>query len=459
MRNWATALKLAFVLVLVEGALRKWILPGAADLIYFAKDVVLVGVYLGFFLHGPGAKQGKSTPPSWIPMNLIKACLVTIAVLSLNPNVGSPVAILLGARGYLFYLPIILVVPYIFDNKEQMLRGLAGYMLIAIPICILGVVQFRSDSFSVINTYASGTSQWGASTFGGAEGQVRVTGTFSYLSGHVVFSATFFAMGLAVVSNPALPFRRVLLYVALPLIAGNVFMSGSRAAFLAAAVSIIGFTANGMGAITQSGKWRAVKSSVAIAVALGVIGLFMFSEAVDALYTRSTSVSDSLLVRIVESPIEHIALGWENGGFFGCGPGTTSSAVYALRAKLNLPEPEHHPGYYDLELGQIFAEVGATGFCAWYLFRVTIVVCLWRAYQRCRDEQLRTFILVTFLISLPFFLISLVLNHVACVLIWGMVGVSLASVRFSQESHHRRSCSVSQSKKRLPQTRRVPIAA
>ena len=47
-RRWREAVQLAMVLVIFEGAIRKWVFPGAQDLIYFAKDVLLLGAYAGF---------------------------------------------------------------------------------------------------------------------------------------------------------------------------------------------------------------------------------------------------------------------------------------------------------------------------------------------------------------------------------------------------------------------------
>src|SRR5579864_7086185 len=46
--RWRTAVQLVMVLLVLEGAIRKWLFPGAQDLVYLAKDVLLVGVYLGF---------------------------------------------------------------------------------------------------------------------------------------------------------------------------------------------------------------------------------------------------------------------------------------------------------------------------------------------------------------------------------------------------------------------------
>src|SRR4029079_9199558 len=47
--RWRTAVKTAFIILLVEGALRKWAFTSGQELVYFLKDVVLFGAYLRFF--------------------------------------------------------------------------------------------------------------------------------------------------------------------------------------------------------------------------------------------------------------------------------------------------------------------------------------------------------------------------------------------------------------------------
>ena len=51
-RYWQRALFGVFVLLVFEGALRKWALPSAQAQIYLVKDVILLAVYLGFILDG-----------------------------------------------------------------------------------------------------------------------------------------------------------------------------------------------------------------------------------------------------------------------------------------------------------------------------------------------------------------------------------------------------------------------
>ena len=47
-QNWKLSIKTILVLVVIEGGLRRWAFPGARDLIYFFKDFILIGSYLGF---------------------------------------------------------------------------------------------------------------------------------------------------------------------------------------------------------------------------------------------------------------------------------------------------------------------------------------------------------------------------------------------------------------------------
>ena len=65
-RYWQRALFGVFVLLVFEGALRKWALPGAQAQIYLLKDAILLAVYLGFML------DNRRTLPAPAGTGLIK---------------------------------------------------------------------------------------------------------------------------------------------------------------------------------------------------------------------------------------------------------------------------------------------------------------------------------------------------------------------------------------------------
>ena len=51
-RYWQSALFGVFVLLVFEGALRKWAFPWAQSAIYLLKDAILLAAYFGFLLNG-----------------------------------------------------------------------------------------------------------------------------------------------------------------------------------------------------------------------------------------------------------------------------------------------------------------------------------------------------------------------------------------------------------------------
>lgn len=430
--NYRVAIKVALVLVLYEGALRKWAIPGAADLIYFVKDFILLGAYYKFY-----TEQRSSLHAQWpaLPIPLIVGCVFVLSANIANLNTGSVLASLLGLRGYIFYLPLTVIIPRLFHSVDDLKWNIACYLLISIPIGLLGVAQFQSDAFSVVNTYASGTDEsYGVSTFGDAENKVRITGTFSYLSGHVVFVITFFALNLAALCVPKMPFRAILTFVSLPLLVAGAFMSGARAAILTQLFIAVCFTI-GAG-LSNSRKIRNSLGVILLAgVGLGVTIPFFFGEAASKSFGRLFEASDSVMNRTVDQPIEQVLIAFDRGGVVGCGLGTTSSVVASLRNKMNLPRPDYEPGAYDLEMAQTMAEGGVVGFLAWYFLRFAVGVALWRSYMNCSEPTLKMLALAALVTYIPFTLISLVLNHVACVLVWSLVGLGFSATWHLQNEH------------------------
>ncbi len=422
--NWRRSLKCVFVLLLLEGAIRKWILPSASDLVYFAKDVVLAGVYLGALCDRKLRTRDRLPP---LPWPLIQMCLMILFLGPLNPNIGSPICALLGIRGYLFYLPIAFLVPHLFRSREELTKQLAFYLMLALPICLLGFLQFRSDRFSMINTYASGVGKHGAAGFGvGGSDLARITGTFSYLSGHVVFVCVFFGVNIALLFRKDIPFRFYLSVVSLPLLVANAFMSGSRAALAAQGLIAIGFAMT-TGFTHVRAIRRRLTTLVGIAVVCAVAAVAFFPDAVEASLYRVQHASDSVASRLYVQPLYALEIAWEHGGTLGTGMGGTNPSVIALRNRFNIPTPLEDPGGYDFEPASIVAEIGVIGACAWYLLRVILFLAVVHIYFVEKNPEAKSLALAAILIIGPFFLMSLVLNHVACVLLWGVTGLAFSN--------------------------------
>src|SRR5262245_50383430 len=100
-KYWQSALFGAFVLVVFEGALRKWAFPWAQAQIYFVKDAILLAAYLGFILD-----RRKNLPAlkgtGWIKPVLL-ACVVWGCIEVFNPNSPSILVGLIGLKAYFLY--------------------------------------------------------------------------------------------------------------------------------------------------------------------------------------------------------------------------------------------------------------------------------------------------------------------------------------------------------------------
>src|SRR3954454_23954728 len=93
-RYWQHALFGVFVLLVFEGALRKWAFPGAQAQIYLVKDAILLAVYLGFLLENRRtlpAPKGVGAMKILLVVGFVWGCLEV-----LNPN--SP-SVLIGLMG------------------------------------------------------------------------------------------------------------------------------------------------------------------------------------------------------------------------------------------------------------------------------------------------------------------------------------------------------------------------
>ena len=218
--NWRTAVKIALVVALFEGAIRKWLMPGAQELAYFLKDIFLFGAYLKFMI-------SPDLDVRSYRLNLPVMILCVLGALlfppALNTNIGSYLLSLYGLKIYLYYIPLVFMMPYLFRNKDEMVRQLTWYSMLAIPICILGVLQFRAGAASPLNVYAQSSAE-GISGFGFGE-KVRITGTFSYITGHSTFIIFFSTLCIALLAIPQTRHKWVITFITLPawLVIGSLF--------------------------------------------------------------------------------------------------------------------------------------------------------------------------------------------------------------------------------------------
>ena len=408
--NWRVSVKTVLVLVVLEGALRKWALPQASQLIYFLKDFVLVGAYLAYF---GGSRSSKFSFKDETIRGL--AYLISFWCLfeAFNPGLGSPIIGIFGIRNYLLYIPLMWMLPSLFQSQEELYKYLRAYLLLLIPVGLLAIAQYFSPIDSPLNVYAPDMEQQIA-TSGGA---VRVTGTFSYIGGYSVYLGVCFSLLLSLITKQQTMLWRWLTIIELSLIAITSFMTGARGLMIFIILQLTGYFCL-EGARNFSGLVNSFSKFLFPAIISFVLVTTKFSAAIDSFSTRiSNSNTEVLLLRITGMFTEPFKF-FEYALFDGYGAGATFQANGVIRSVFQLPAGEHIPVYYEGETGRIALELGIIGFFFWYGFKIVLLMAMWRVYQQLKRPFLRQLAVCIFLFQAISFTGQLVFNHTANLYHW-----------------------------------------
>ena len=163
------------ILWLVEGALRKWVLPQFSMLLLLIRDPVVLLIY--FY-----AIRARVFPANgWIGSFWgISAVIAVQSLCQLIADVQPVTIIAFGLRTFVLHLPLIWVVPAVFGRKE--ITTLGRWMLYLAPfLAALMVVQFEVGPDHWLN---AATIKGGAQ-IGSVSGRIRPPAIFSFISGPI----------------------------------------------------------------------------------------------------------------------------------------------------------------------------------------------------------------------------------------------------------------------------------
>ena len=164
-----------FLLLLFEGALRKWFLPGLSQGLLIIRDPLVIWIYYLAYAQGVFPINNK----------YLQKCLqwvIGAAILSLLINQTHPFTIVYGARTNLLHFPLLFIMGRVLNWKDVMEFGKA-FLLLAGPMTWIVAQQFQADADDIINTAAGGTG----SQLETSGGKVRASGTFTFVSGIVYY--------------------------------------------------------------------------------------------------------------------------------------------------------------------------------------------------------------------------------------------------------------------------------
>jgi hypothetical protein len=339
------------ILLIFEGALRKWVFPGAADALLIIRDPVVILIYMI-------AIFGRVFPINGfvVAVGALTAASVAASFIAGQHNL---IVMVYGLRINYLHLPLIWVMAEVLDVRDVRRYGIF-ILLIAIPMAFVMVDQFRSPINARINQGVGGTE--GGQIFG-ADGKIRPPGFFAFLTGPQLFlplAAAFFFYQASV--KRQLPWL-ILLGAGIS-IAVSLPVSISRTAVLATVLvgATFGFTllfgSKRAGALLRTGLIMGV-------LLAGLSFLPIFSEGRSAFLSRWQTAATSSQGDAVQNISDRVLGGFfqpfgmmRNAPLFGAGIGVGSNVgARLLSGKVGFLLAEDEWSKIFLELGPILGLV------------------------------------------------------------------------------------------------------
>jgi len=379
---------LYFLLLIFEGALRKWVLTQySAPLLLVRDPVGLLIIWEAFRTH--------KWPRQWSAVvGILAAGIIALCFIQLVAGDNPWYVALYGLRSYLLPFPVAFIMGENLDREDLRKFGLCTLWLL-IPLTALEVAQYYAPATSILNAGAS----LGSAQLASAAGHVRASATFSYVTGpacYLPLAAAFIFYGLV---NAKFA-NRWLLWAASCALVMAIPVTGSRAIVfeLAAIVACVGVAA--LFGVSQFVKSLQITMALLL-VSLLVSRLPVFSEATGTLLTRFSQASgsegnaqQSLLLRLADPVVQTIENSASENNWLGLGVGYGANAI----ARLLTGTQQFLAG--EGEFPRVIAEFGAPAGMAFMLFRWLLeLMIVAKALSRVREHEPLAWLLVPLTIS------------------------------------------------------------
>jgi len=273
---------LYFLLLIFEGALRKWALPSLAAPLLIVRDpialyLLLVGISYGFF---------KNNTYVYILWGISFLSFVMTLVV----GHGNMYVAIYGLRIMALHFPLIFVIAKVFDKNDVIAMG-KMLLYIHIGMTLLVAVQFYSPQTAWVNRGIGGDTE--GSGFGSTNDFFRVPGTFSFTNGLSIFYGLVAAFNLYFLidyNNKVIP--KWLLIASTVCLLAAIPLSISRTVFFEIILSFLFYVV----VIARNPK---MVGRLIIAGVFGVVAFFtlsnfsFFQTAVGAFIDRFTTANET----------------------------------------------------------------------------------------------------------------------------------------------------------------------
>jgi hypothetical protein len=234
--NWRIGVLMLLAYVPVGGAISLWMWPNTLPLLF--KDILFVApIYVVLFLFATPELRRIPVPRAISVMMVLLGLIVLLQLF--NPKLDNIMVGAVGAKVWLFYLPLVFVGAAGLRDQSDLVRILRVIVAIAVVPCGVGLAQWAlSNSIGyrpAIELFygpaaAAATQQFGRFDFG-AE-LVRIPSTFTFAAGYSGFTLSMLVPTYALIRVDPSPmwrrFGRFMLGVAIV----SALLSGARANFI-----------------------------------------------------------------------------------------------------------------------------------------------------------------------------------------------------------------------------------
>ena len=384
---------LYLVLLILEGSLRKWVVPQYSNPLLIVRDPVVIVIYLL-------ALRARVFPwNGWvISLTIIGILSFGLSIFVLYdyiPIVTILEVTLYGFRANFLHLPLIFIMANVLDEED--VKKIGWWILIGmIPMSLIMAAQFQASPESFINR-AAGLGEGQQIQAGG--GKIRPAGTFSFISGpifYVTAAAAFVIYG----ALSRQTYKTWLLMASGVALVIGVAVSGSRssvASVLLVFVALLAVLVVRPAAVNQFGRTLLI----VVVAALIISRLPIFKEGVGILSDRFTSSAEAAETSIIGGMVGRTLEGFTEVfshinklplSGYGLGIGTAGGARFLIgRSAFLLTENEW---------GRIVLESGPILGLAFLMWRTALT---FRILYLALRQLIRGHILPVFLCASGFF--------------------------------------------------------
>jgi hypothetical protein len=411
LHNWRSGIYLFLAWLLFEDLLRKFL--GNNMAIYFAKDGLLLIVYLAFFI---AYRRTSNAPQSFrLPFRAALVSLVWFGVLQVfNPASTSIFFGLMGLKLYFYYVPLLFLGYSMIDSEADLRKFFHINLGLMLVIITLGIIQSIVGHTFLNPEVPAEDIRLLSQTYR----EAPISGVVVYRPTSVFVSVGRFQDLLMVAWIQVFGFSgylllrhtrgRIFAFLALAITASACVMCSSRGVFMwSMGTGFIGAAGFLWGAPWRQGEARRVFRTLTravLAIALGAIVLLLTYP--DAFLNRMAVYSETLDPRSPASELLHRARDYPIANFlaaftydrwpYGYGIGTLSLGGQYVSRFFRVRPPV---GGVESGFGTLVIEMGIVGLILWIIMSVAVALSAWHVVKKLKGSPFFPLSFMIFLYS------------------------------------------------------------